>query len=250
MHIFPEESRLPSYLIVPVREGERRRLLDANDAAIWRSDRVRVFDDWEEAAAFAQRTSHKKVHFLIIDGAGLDEGSFRLRRANGSLWIDGLVPKRLVLNLDLPTRRQISAGGVVRCDASGRRTLALIQVERNGVLRWELPKGKVRRREARARAAEREIREETGIDVPLTVGRTIGRVDYTFQACDGRLYFKTVHYYLLRAPEEGGLRPRDEEGIVDARWFPHENACEIVSFPNLRPILRRASSDETAESTH
>lgn len=242
MESYPEDSGLPSYLIVPVRESERLRLLRDADDHLWKKERVLAFDDWEEAAAHTRRRWRKKVHFLLVDGAALDEGRFRLLRENGLLWIDGAVPRRHVLNIDVPTKRQVSAGGVLRYDGGGAPRLVLIQVERNGVLRWELPKGKLRRRESSTRAAEREVREETGIEVPLEVGKPIGRVNYTFHANDGRLYYKTVRYFLLRAGNEGELRPRDEEGIVDARWFPHEIACEIVSFPNLRPILRRASA--------
>ena len=104
-----------------------------------------------------------------------------------------------------------------------------------------IPKGKIKRHERLREAAIREVREETGLQSPIRAGGPLGLVDYLFVADDGCLYFKTVHYFLLESEDGGALKPRTEEGISDARWFPASNAWEIVSFPNLRPILRRAA---------
>jgi len=235
------KSALPAYLIVPLRLSEAEDLARSPGAMLWEGARVDAFADWEEAAAESRRRWRKKTHFLIFDSFALQEEQVAIKMTNGGFSLEGDIPRRAAVNLGLPTRRQVSAGGVVRCPSSSGGSLALIQVERRGIGRWEIPKGKMRRRESPREAALREVREEIGIQVPLTLRQPIGRIDYLFQAENGRLYFKSVLYYLIEAEEEAPLRPREEEGIVDARWFPLENACEIVSFPNLRPILRRAA---------
>ncbi|MBN1827106.1 MAG: NUDIX domain-containing protein [Candidatus Eisenbacteria bacterium] len=202
---------------------------------------VVAFDRWEASSAHARRRWNKKVHQLVLSGPNLADEGIPIRREGEHFRIDGEIHERHVLNLRMPTRRQVSAGGVVRHGTPSSSVLLLIQFDRKGALRWEIPKGKIRRRETCRRAAIREVREETGITVPLLLRDRIGRVDYTFPCGDGRLVFKTVHYYLIEAEREGAVEPRTEEGIRDVRWFSAENAREIVSFPNLRPILRRAA---------
>ncbi len=237
---FTERGSIPAFLIVPFRESDAGKLGTSPDLTLWRHDRMRAFLSWEKAASYSRKKWRKKTHFLILDGIALDDEQVKVRKENGDFWIEGKVYKRHALNLGIPTRRQVSSGGVLCYRTDGGSHLALIQVDRNGILRWEIPKGKIRRRESAAQAALREVREETGIGVPVSAGPRIGQVDYMFRTEDRRLYFKSVYYYLLDAESEGPLTPRSEERIMDARWFTSDNACEIVSFPNLRPILRRA----------
>ncbi len=232
---------VPPFLIVPIKEGTSQSNQIDEAQYLWKDCNMPAFDTWEAAAAFSRKEWRKKTRFLILNGPALIDDRVPIYGENGAYTIEGDVHRRYALNLNQQTRRQISAGGVVRCMGKDGPMHALIQVKRKGTLRWEVPKGKIKRHERLRDAAIREVREETGLQSPVHALEALGRVDYLFLADDRHLYFKSVHYYLLETENADPLTPRAEEGITDARWFPVENAWEIVSFPNLRPILRRAA---------
>lgn len=107
--------------------------------------------------------------------------------------------------------------------------------------RLELPKGKLEPGETPEQAAVREVREELGITADLVVEGTLATNHYVFRTPDGRMIFKTVHYFLLRCPDaEPRFHPRREEGIVSVEWWPGQRAIAQVAFKNLRPVLERA----------
>ena len=62
----------------------------------------------------------------------------------------------------MKTERQISSGGVVFRRIDDNIEIALIAVKGGTV--WCLPKGLLEKGEGLARAAHREVREETGVD--------------------------------------------------------------------------------------
>src|SRR3954453_11098800 len=97
----------------------------------------------------------------------------------------------------VPTRRQVSAGGVA-FRVRGRRTeVAIISVGDNS--RWQLPKGLVNRRELAESAAVREVREEAGVETET--GCPIDTIEYWyFSSLAGKRvrFHKLVYFYLLR----------------------------------------------------
>ena len=75
----------------------------------------------------------------------------------------------------------LSAGGVViRRDRHGPRVLVLHHGETG---EWRLPKGKLKAGESAAQAAEREVREETGLE--LVAGRFLGVTHYFYPRPNG-----------------------------------------------------------------
>src|SRR5687767_13221690 len=96
-------------------------------------------------------------------------------------------------------QQQVSAGGVAFRREGGAVEVALISVGDAG--RWQLPKGLVDRDELPEIAAQREVREEAGLETePLGLIETI-EYWYFGKARGGkRLRFhKFVHFYLFRA---------------------------------------------------
>lgn len=107
--------------------------------------------------------------------------------------------------------------------------------------RLELPKGKLEPGETPEQAAVREVREELGIAEDLVVDAALSTNHYVFRTPEGRMIFKTVHYFLLRCPDGAPqFSPRREEGIVSVEWWPGPRAIAQVAFKNLRPVLERA----------
>ena len=132
------------------------------------------------------------------------------------------------------TSTEVSAGGVVVRDdevivivptrraADGRKVLAL-------------PKGHVDPGETPAQAAQREVREEAGVDAVL-VGR-LGEVRYWYQR-NGRKIPKLVTFFLFDY-RAGDVADHDSE-VEQARWIPLEEAARTLTYKGEREMVERA----------
>ncbi|MDR1151263.1 MAG: NUDIX hydrolase [Bifidobacteriaceae bacterium] len=136
---------------------------------------------------------------------------------------------------------EVSAGGLVVDAVKGEAFIAVIaRRSRAGRLEWCLPKGHVEPGETPARAAVREIQEETGIEGQVL--RHLGTIDYWFSGGRRRVH-KTVHHYLLSAIG-GCLSPAGDPDAeaVDARWVPLSDLRTWLVYPNERRLAAVATS--------
>jgi 8-oxo-dGTP pyrophosphatase MutT (NUDIX family) len=134
-----------------------------------------------------------------------------------------------------PTKRAVSAGGLVYADRPDGRWVVLIS-RRNAVgdLQWTLPKGGLEGEEDLEAAALREVREETGLEAEID--SKLGVIDYWFVwRPDGVRYHKYVHYFLLRHTG-GDTAVRDDEA-EDVAWLPIGEAIGRLSHPNERRLV-------------
>jgi 8-oxo-dGTP pyrophosphatase MutT (NUDIX family) len=140
-----------------------------------------------------------------------------------------------------PTKRAVSAGGLVVEDRpDGRWILLISRRSAAGDLQWTLPKGGLEEGEDSASAALREVREETGLDCAI-VGE-LGSIDYWFVwRPDEVRYHKFVHYYLMRA-RGGDLSARDDEA-EDVEWVPIAEARARLTHANERRLVVHAGHD-------
>ena len=117
-----------------------------------------------------------------------------------------------------------SCGAVIYTVQNGTRFYLVEQMQKGHV---SLCKGHVEKDETELQTAEREIREETGLDVEFVEGfrKTIAyspRMD-----C-----MKTVVLFLAYA-EHTDARAQEEE-VRAIQWLPFENAVEALTFD--RPV--------------
>jgi 8-oxo-dGTP diphosphatase len=138
----------------------------------------------------------------------------------------------------IPTRSQVSAGGVAYRRQDDHIEVVLISVGERG--RWQLPKGMIDEAESIEAAAMREVREETGLETEMI--RSIDKVEYWFYSKSGVRgvrFHKVVHFYLLQCLS-GDVRDHDDE-VNEARWFEINEAIEALTFPNEKNIVQQAA---------
>jgi 8-oxo-dGTP pyrophosphatase MutT (NUDIX family) len=116
----------------------------------------------------------------------------------------------------------------------GREVVVIVPTRRaaDGSRVVALPKGHVDPGETPLQAAEREVREETGI-----VGRPvteIGETRYWYRR-DGRTIGKSVAFFLF-AYREGDIADHDDE-VEEVRWIDLHEAEGVLSHAAEREMI-------------
>jgi 8-oxo-dGTP diphosphatase len=210
------------------------------------SNRV-VYLSEDEAQAW--RVAHRlagdgaRGRVVVVDAARARRRGVRFyrNRRNGLFLVQHIAPPDL-LNLQSEYAEQLSAGGIpFLFGPDGTIRFALIRVTRRSGVTWEVAKGKLEDGETPEAAGIREVREEMGLDIGLSVRASIGAVRYGFLAPGGLPRLKTVYLFLFACETEPGtFRPAEREGIGAVRWFTPDEAAKVVTHSSLLPAMRRA----------
>ncbi len=130
-------------------------------------------------------------------------------------------------------RRERSAGFILFRNERGRRYL-LLDYGRH----WDYPKGHLKKGETDLEAAERELREETGLE-PSRVAPGFAREIRYFFRSGKKLIDKTVVFFIGEV-EDDRVKLSDEH--VDYAWLDFESAIDRLTYPNAKEILRAAEA--------
>jgi 8-oxo-dGTP pyrophosphatase MutT (NUDIX family) len=118
--------------------------------------------------------------------------------------------------------REFSAGGVVVRRMRGRPFVAVVRV-RDQVL--ALPKGHPEPGESSAQAAQREVREETGLEAELV--EKLDDIRYWYSR-GGERVMKIVSFFLFRY--RGGSVQHHDHEVEEALWIPLEEAPDRLAY--------------------
>jgi 8-oxo-dGTP pyrophosphatase MutT (NUDIX family) len=133
-----------------------------------------------------------------------------------------------------PPAQEISAGGVV---VRGEEVVVIVPTRRapDGSRVLALPKGHIDPGETALQAAEREVREETGVVVELI--RELGEVRYWYRR-DGQTIGKSVSFFLFRYA--GGDTADHDDEVEEARWIGLQEAQRELTHAAEREMVERA----------
>ena len=103
--------------------------------------------------------------------------------------------------------------------------------------RWDLPKGKLEKKETKEEAAVREVEEECGID-KLRIIEPIG-TSYHIYEDEGWFKLKRSHWYLMETSVTKEPKPQQEEGIEKALWAKPSQLKNYMEnmFPSVHDLL-------------
>jgi 8-oxo-dGTP pyrophosphatase MutT (NUDIX family) len=133
-----------------------------------------------------------------------------------------------------------ASGGLVKNESD-----SFLFINRLG--HWDLPKGKIEKRETPEIAAIREVGEECG----LSGQRIIRQLDSTFHIYRSpylnypdNLVLKETKWFLMHYSGNEIPVPEREEDIEDVRWFTRSEFDEVLTntYSSLRDLLAKTMS--------
>jgi 8-oxo-dGTP pyrophosphatase MutT (NUDIX family) len=127
---------------------------------------------------------------------------------------------------------ETTSGGIIyRFDKDNKVEILLIQDAKN---RWTIPKGHVEPGEEPRQTAEREIKEETGLQ-EMDVLSWLGKVNFRYRRVS-TLVLMTMHIYLVHARgKTNELKP--EEWLNGIKWFPVNDALDKMEYEDINKLM-------------
>jgi len=122
-----------------------------------------------------------------------------------------------------------AAGGLIQ------NQKGILFIYRNN--KWDLPKGKVEKKEKITLAAVRECEEECGIKNAVVIKKLLPT--FHLYKLNGKFILKITHWFLMTAPEKQKLKAQKDEGITRVKWFkPIELHKPLKNtYPSIREIF-------------
>jgi ADP-ribose pyrophosphatase YjhB (NUDIX family) len=124
-----------------------------------------------------------------------------------------------------------AAGGLVK-----NRKGEYLFIFRNG--KWDLPKGKLEKKETIENAAIREVEEECGIS-NLSIVKKLSPTYHIYQMEEKNI-LKCSYWFEMTYTGKEKLIPQYEEGITEVEWIKPTNLGKILgnTFPSILEILK------------
>jgi ADP-ribose pyrophosphatase YjhB (NUDIX family) len=128
---------------------------------------------------------------------------------------------------------ETTSGGIVfrRDEKTSKVEILLIQDAKN---RWTIPKGHVEEGEEPRQTAEREIREETGLQ-EMKVMNWLGKVNFRYRRSH-TLVLMTMHIYLVEGKGDTN-KLQGEDWLTDIKWMPSAEAVDKIAYDDIGKLM-------------
>lgn len=129
--------------------------------------------------------------------------------------------------------REPTAGGIIFRQANGsdQAEILLIQDSKG---RWTIPKGHIEEGETARQTAEREVREETGLQ-QMEVKDWLGKINFRYRRGNS-LVLMTTEIFLVKAlGNTDGVQP--EKWMGGVVWMPAVDALDKIEYEDIGKLI-------------
>lgn len=108
--------------------------------------------------------------------------------------------------------------------------------------KWDLPKGKMEKKEKPETCCLREVTEETGLS-ELVIIKQLPSTFHTYHQ-DNQFILKETYWFVLNGSSKEPLVPQTEESIEQAVWVKREALPEYLknTYPSIIDVFTSAST--------
>lgn len=129
--------------------------------------------------------------------------------------------------------REPTAGGIVFRQAKNGKEVEILLIQ-DAKNRWTIPKGHIEEGESAKETAEREIREETGLQ-EMKVLNWLGKINFRYRRQQS-LVLMTTEIFLVKAQgDTDDLKP--EDWMNGIKWFTAAEALDKIEYEDIGKII-------------
>lgn len=130
--------------------------------------------------------------------------------------------------------REPTAGGIIYRRNPSKPSEIQILLIQDSKHRYTIPKGHIEEGESARQAAEREIREETGLQ-EMKVDKWLGKINFRYRR-QSSLVLMTTEIFLVEAlGDTAKLSP--EEWMKGIKWLPAHDAFEKIAYEDIGKLI-------------
>lgn len=130
--------------------------------------------------------------------------------------------------------REPTAGGIIyrlSKDNTGKVEILMIRDSKG---RWTIPKGHIEEGETARQTAEREVREETGLQ-EMKVKDWLGKINFRYRRGNS-LVLMTTEIFLIEALGDSNKLKR-EKWMTDIGWLPANQALDKIEYEDIGKLI-------------
>lgn len=103
--------------------------------------------------------------------------------------------------------------------------------------KWDLPKGKVEKKETIEETSIREVEEETGVQ-GLEIIKPLDTTYHIFKR-NGKHRIKVTYWFEMKTSFDGPLLPQENEGITKVEWLSPRDSQKALenSYANIKLLI-------------
>lgn len=130
--------------------------------------------------------------------------------------------------------REPTAGGIVYRRGNSDPAQIEILLLQDSKNRWTIPKGHIEEGESPRQAAEREIREETGLQ-QMKVLNWLGKINFRYRRVNSLVLMTTEIYLVEARGDSDKIKP--EKWMNGISWLSSKDALEKIEYEDIGKLI-------------